>query len=188
MDPRTVAQLTKQLTGGVSRRTVLRRLGGGVGLGVALGPQLVRVQATPAAQAPIPTAWADAWTAHDSTQLAALFTADAIYEDLAFGLLSHGPAGVKGQADGFIQAAPDLIVALTAGFQTADWAAAEWLFSGTDRGLFPGRPASGKRFAVRGATIFALRGGKIQRDSDYYNLVTLLQQLGVIPAMGTPPS
>lgn len=173
----------------LSRRTALRGLGGGALAAVAgltLRHDLARAQATPGAMAPIPMAWAEAWTAHDSARLAALFTADGTYENLAFGLVFHGTAEIKGFADGLFTASPDLTVELTAGFQTADRAGGEWLFSGTDRGIYPGRPPSGKRYSVRGATIFALRGGKIARLTDYQNLVTLQEQLGVIPAAATP--
>jgi steroid delta-isomerase-like uncharacterized protein len=190
MDPYCADQLVQHLKEGASRRALLRRLGAGglaAGVGLTVSRGLARAQATPsAATAPIPAAWAAAWTSHDSARVAALFTEDGTYEDLAFGLVAHGIEGVKAFADGFFAASPDLSVDLTAGFQSADWAAAEWLFSGTDRGVFPGRPPSGRRFSVRGATIFALRDGKVVRDTDYYNLVTLQEQLGVIPAAETP--
>jgi steroid delta-isomerase-like uncharacterized protein len=191
MDRQNADRLAVLLAGNLPRRAVLHRFGGAglvAGSGVVLRRIPAGAQATPTNLAPIPAAWAAAWTSHDSARVAALFTDDGTYEDLAFGLVAHGTAGVKGFADGFFTASPDLTVELTSGFQTDDWAAAEWLFSGTDRGVFPNRPASGRRYSVRGATIFALRDGKILRDTDYYNLVTLQQQLGVVPASSTPTS
>jgi hypothetical protein len=44
----------------------------------------------------------------------------------------------------------------------------------------------GRRFAVRGATVFELAGGRIRRSSDYADAATILRQLGLLPTPGTP--
>jgi steroid delta-isomerase-like uncharacterized protein len=190
MDTQNREQLLRLLTGSTSRRTVLRRLGGGglaAGGGLILSRALVRAQSTPE-MAPITVAWTDAWNSHDGAQVAALFTDDALYEDLAFDLISNGVAEIEAFANGLFTAIGDLKIELTSGFEVGDWAGAEWVFSGIDQGVFPDRPPSGNTFAVRGATIFELQEGKIRRNSDYYNLVHVQQQLGVLPADGTPTS
>src|SRR5215207_4526058 len=174
----------------LSRRIMLHRLGqaGFVVAAASVGPELARAQ-TPAASAgataPITEAWTAAWNSHDSAQVAALLTPDGLYEDLAFGFVAHGTEEITDFAQGFFTAAPDLHIDLLAGFATAEWAAAEWLFSGTDTGGVAGTP-TGKRFEVRGATIFELQEGKARRNTDYYNASTVLEQLGRLPATGTP--
>jgi len=45
----------------------------------------------------------------------------------------------------------------------------------------PGVPATGKKFSVRGAAITEFRGGKISRNTNYWNLASMLQQVGVMP-------
>jgi steroid delta-isomerase-like uncharacterized protein len=172
-----------------SRRRVLGQVGlSGLGLLLGWEPQLVRAQtpaASPGAMGAIAEAWTAAWNSHDSAQVAALFTPDGVYQDMAFGLVAHGTAEVTKFADGFFKAAPDLHIDLKAGFGTDEWAAAEWVFSSTDTGGVAGAP-TGKRFSVPGGTIFAVMGGKIARDTDYYNPETVLMQLGLLPAAGTP--
>jgi steroid delta-isomerase-like uncharacterized protein len=177
----------------LSRRTMLHHLGraGLVVATVAGGAEGARAQ-TPAASspgswAPITEAWTAAWNSHDSAQVAALFTPDGVYEDLAFGLIAHGTDEITRFADGFFTAAPDLHIDLVAGFGNDDWAAAEWVFSGTDTGGVAGTP-TGKRFEVRGATIFALQDGKATRNTDFYNASTVLEQLGLLPAPSSTPS
>ena len=167
-----------------SRRTILHRVGGAgfAAAASAFAPMLARAQ-TPAAASSIAEAWTAAWNSHDSAQVAALFTPDGRYEDLAFGLEAHGTDEITKFADGFFTAAPDLHIDLVAGFGTDEWAAAEWIFSGTDTGGVAGAP-TGKRFEVRGATIFELQDGKALRDTDYYNAGTVLEQLGLAPASG----
>jgi steroid delta-isomerase-like uncharacterized protein len=53
----------------------------------------------------------------------------------------------------------------------------EWLMTATHRGEFAGMAATGKRFEVRGATLIALRGDKIVRNTDYLDVWTILRQL-----------
>jgi steroid delta-isomerase-like uncharacterized protein len=172
-----------------SRRTLLRRLGA-AGFAAATAatslPRLTQAQ-TPTAGSAIAEAWTAAWNSHQSAQVAALFTPDGIYEDLAFGLAAHGTDEIAKFADGFFTAAPDLHIDLVAGFGAADWAAAEWVFSGTDTGGVAGKP-TGKHFEVRGATIFQMEGDKARRDSDYYNAGTVLEQLGLMPSKSATPA
>lgn len=53
--------------------------------------------------------------------------------------------------------------------------------SGTHSGDFPGLPATGKSFSIRGTSVMELDGNKIKRNSDCWNLVSLLQQIGLMP-------
>jgi hypothetical protein len=46
----------------------------------------------------------------------------------------------------------------------------------------PRSSATGKKFAVRGVSVDRLEGGKIKENTDYYNMVELLPQIGVMPA------
>jgi ketosteroid isomerase-like protein len=42
-------------------------------------------------------------------------------------------------------------------------------------------PASGKRQETPGAIVFTFEGGKIKEDRQYFDLMTLLKQIGVQP-------
>jgi len=42
-------------------------------------------------------------------------------------------------------------------------------------------PATGKGFSIRGASVTELHNGKISRNTDYWNLATMMQQLGAMP-------
>jgi len=57
----------------------------------------------------------------------------------------------------------------------------EWIFSGTDKGVFN----TGKKFSVRGVSVIDLRDGKIFRNLDFYDSATIMRQVGLLP---TPPS
>jgi steroid delta-isomerase-like uncharacterized protein len=171
-----------------SRRRLLHWLSsaGVVAAGAPVAPMLARAE-TASGPPSIAMAWSAAWNSHQSARVAALFTADGMYEDQAFGLTAHGTDAIATFADGFFQAAPDLHINLIAGFGTDDWAAAEWILSGTDTGGMAGM-STGKRFTVRGATIFQVQDGQVRRDTDYYNARTVLQQLGRLPVASSSPT
>jgi steroid delta-isomerase-like uncharacterized protein len=125
--------------------------------------------------------WAVAWSAHDIDKLVSLFTDDCVYEDVPFGAVNHGKAELKGFAERIFAVFHDFKIELASGFIAGDWAGAEWTMSGTHKGDLPGTPATGKPFSVRGSTICELREGKIKRNSDYWDLVTFLKQVGIMP-------
>jgi len=54
----------------------------------------------------------------------------------------------------------------------------EWVLTGTHMKALPGIPPTGKKFSVRGTSIIELQAGKIMRNSDYWNLASMLVQLG----------
>jgi steroid delta-isomerase-like uncharacterized protein len=122
--------------------------------------------------------WVDAWNSHDANAVAALFTRDALYEDVTFGIVNHGPDEIRAFAQSFFTTVPDLQITLVDSSVKNGRGTIEWVFSGTDEGVW----RTGKTFAVRGVTVFEIRGRRISRNSDYFDLATVLRQIGLLPA------
>ncbi len=123
--------------------------------------------------------WATHWSSHDVEQLLSLFTDDCVYEDVTLGIVNHGKGELTAFAHGFFTAFPDFHVELHSHFDTGEWAAVEWSMSGTHEGDLMGTAPTHKHFALRGASTFELRDGKIRRCSDYWDFVTFAKQLGL---------
>jgi steroid delta-isomerase-like uncharacterized protein len=123
--------------------------------------------------------WAFAWSSHDVEKVIPPFTDDCVYEDVTLGIINHGKADLKTFASGIFEAFPDFTIHL---FVAGSWAGAEWTMSATHKGDLPGLPATGKGFSIRGATVFELHGGKIRRNFDYWDMVTFLKQIGLMPS------
>ena len=121
-----------------------------------------------------------AWNSHDVEKIATFFTEDGVHEDVAIGSVYRGKSELKAGISPLFDACPDFKLELKSLFGTADWIAQEWVMTGTQTRAFSGLgiPATGKRFSIRGASITKLRGGKIARNTDYWNLMSMLQQLG----------
>ena len=122
-----------------------------------------------------------AWNSHDVDKIASFFTDDCVYEDLAFGVVNRGKKELKGFIKATFVWSPDLKFELESFFSAGSRTASEWVMTGTHAGEFGGLPATGKSFSVRGVSISELRGDKISRHADYYNLVSFLQQVGLLP-------
>lgn len=118
-----------------------------------------------------------AWNAHDPDKLAAFYTSDVVYEDVTFGEVAHGSAELKKMAAGFFAAVPDLKLEVISVKSYGNAGSVEWVFSGTDSGLY----RTGKKFSVRGASVFQLRGGKFSSNRDYYDSASIMRQVGVLP-------
>lgn len=125
-------------------------------------------------------AYINAWNSHDVENIAAFFTEDGIHEDVAVGSVYHGKNELKAGLSPLFAACPDFKLELKSLFGSNDWVGQEWLMTGTQTGAFGvlGIPATGRSFLIRGASITKLRGGKIARNTDYWNLMSMLQQLG----------
>jgi steroid delta-isomerase-like uncharacterized protein len=114
-------------------------------------------------------------------RLLASYTDDVSYEDPGLSLVLKGKDQVRGFAQSFFDAFPDLKAVITSTIVSGNRAASEWRFTGTQVRDLPGIPASNKQMDVLGASIYEFEGGKIKRKVDYWDFATALRQLGVLP-------
>jgi steroid delta-isomerase-like uncharacterized protein len=119
-----------------------------------------------------------AWNSHSPEQMVPSFTSDIFYEDVAFGEVSHGSAELRKFAASEFEGIPDLELKLVRANIHGGHGTIEWTFSGTDKGVFK----TGKKFSVRGVSVVDVRDGKISRCMDYYDVATIMRQVGVLPA------
>jgi predicted ester cyclase len=55
----------------------------------------------------------------------------------------------------------------------------EWLVHGTHAGRYEDQPPTGRRFERRGCSVAEVRDGKIVGYRDYFDRLTLTEQLGL---------
>ena len=121
-------------------------------MAVSLDCKQARAQDTDVA-----AAWTAAWNSHDPDAVVALFTDDAVYEDVTLGVVNHGSAELRAFAEGFFTAVPDAKFDLVNSSVSGGHGFIEWVSSGTDVGIY----GTGKPFSVRGATIARKLAGRI---------------------------
>ena len=100
-----------------------------------------------------------------------------MYEDMAAGHISRGRTEVRKWAEGAFAGIENFkLETVSISFQNGR-GVAEWVWSGTDKGLLK----TGKKFSVRGVSVFEVRGGKISRYKEYYDFSTVMRQVGLLP-------
>jgi len=122
--------------------------------------------------------WIAAWNSHDVEKVVNVFTEDVMYEDVPFGEVNHGRAELRKFVASEFDAVPDLKVELESSSVQGSHGSIQWVFSGTDKGIYK----TGKTFKVRGASVITLKGGKISHNVDYYDAATIMRQVGQLPA------
>jgi steroid delta-isomerase-like uncharacterized protein len=69
-----------------------------------------------------------------------------------------------------------------------DRVAARLTVRGTHRGELMGLPATGRTFAIASINTFRIAGGKIAEQHAVFDTMSMMQQLGALPAPGQDPA
>ncbi|MBD2253581.1 ketosteroid isomerase-related protein [Nostoc parmelioides] len=125
--------------------------------------------------------WANLWSSGNVESFLSLFAEDCYYEDVAFSMVSKGKEQLRDFFSATRTALPDLKMNVQSCFASETNGALEWVMQGTHKEAFHNVPASHQIIEVRGVTFINLENGKIKTNKDYYNLATLLQQIGMLP-------
>lgn len=123
--------------------------------------------------------------AHWLERAAASIAEECEVVDIPSGTTLRGPEGLKHLLLGFSTAFPDSRVEVTHLSTMEDGAVVEFVGRGTHTGPLHTTggdiPATGRPFEVHICDVYKIKDGKIVRHSTYYDTLSLLQQLGVIP-------
>ena len=95
----------------------------------------------------------------------------------------QGPDGVKQLVSGIRTALPDFHLSTDDVIAEADKGVMRFTIHGTHQGEGMGLPPTGKRVVYTGIDIFRIADGKIVERWGEVDMLGLLQQLGVIPAL-----
>ena len=125
-----------------------------------------------------------AWNSHDVNKILEFYTDDCVFEDLGTGSVCHGKKEFTDYINNLFTDLPDVKWEVKSAFGNDDWAGIEWIFAGTQTHTIkamPVLPVTGKTFSLRIVGIHQLRKGKYTRETVYANMVTFMQQLGLMP-------
>ena len=89
-----------------------------------------------------------------------------------------GRAAIISRKSAGMEAIPGLNIHVTNRIVHGNQLTVEWVASGTHTGNYPGLVASGRSFAIPGVTVVVRQNGKIVRESLYYDMHEVRQQLG----------
>ena len=130
-------------------------------------------EATPAAIPPVLVAWSEAWDTLDAEAIAALYTEDGVMEDVPAGIEARGRDEIAAAFGGVMAGIAESRNEPISGFRAGDMAVMEYE---VDRG----RCGQWPEFTFRGALIAELDGDLIRHSREYYDVATILGQLGML--------
>jgi steroid delta-isomerase-like uncharacterized protein len=116
---------------------------------------------------------------------------DVVYEERATMQRAKGVDEYLKLIQRWKQAFPDLKATVLDAFASEDRVFAEVEWEGTQSGPLQGPfgtiPATNKHGQVRAALAFRIKDGKIAEEDHYFDLFTLLGQLGIGPSLAARP-
>ena len=128
----------------------------------------------------------EAYNAGDWQRLEAVLAPDVVYHEVGSQRRLQGADQMIQAYQGWKQAFPDDGKGtITNAFASGNLVLIEVTWMGTQTGPFVGPggtfPQSGKAFNASGAQVITIEGGKIQELHQYFDLMTILQQIGAMP-------
>jgi steroid delta-isomerase-like uncharacterized protein len=111
-----------------------------------------------------------------------LMSRDAVIHEPVAGT----PEDLKGVATTIRAAFPDWHSTVEEMLVEGDRVAERWTGRGTHRGEFQGIAPTGKQVVVPGVVFYRIADGKITEFRGQFNMMSLMQQLGVIPSTNAP--
>ena len=103
------------------------------------------------------------------------FVNHGIHRDIS---LEEDQAALKG----WHQAFPDVKIVPAKLMAEGDLVTIYWIASGTNTGTGNGLPATGKKVEQSGITIWRIANGKIKEEWSAFDQLSMMQQLGLLPA------
>ena len=94
----------------------------------------------------------------------------------------HGPDGLAAMVQGYREAFTGLNVTIEHQFTEGDYVATRCTIRGRHDGELMGTPPSGRDVEFTSLTISRCRDGKIEEEWELVDTVSLLQQIGALPA------
>lgn len=115
---------------------------------------------------------------------------NAVYEEIATGQKAEGADNYVNMIKRWKRAFPDLRATVREAFTSGDRVIVELEWEGTHRGQldapFGSIPPTNKSGRVRAVLVNRLENGKIVESRNYFDLFSLMRQLGLAPGMGAP--
>ena len=134
----------------------------------------------------VATALVEAFNVGDWDRLRATLHPNVVYEETGTQHRVVGADAYVRLCQGWKESFPDARGAVQATITSAERVAQEVLWEGTHRGPLPvpggSVSPSGKRISVRGSMWYTIADGRAREIHHHLDVMTLLQQVGAIPA------
>jgi steroid delta-isomerase-like uncharacterized protein len=122
------------------------------------------------------------WNDGNLALVPGLISAHCRYHDPVFPHMIAGVESMQHHIERCRRAFPDLKYTITDTIAERDEVVTHWSMNGTQRGEFLGMPPTNVNFLISGTSIYRIEEGKIVEQWSNWNLMSLIEQLGMQPA------
>jgi steroid delta-isomerase-like uncharacterized protein len=130
----------------------------------------------------------ECWNQGKLNTVSELFTANCRLHDPVFPHLTSGADNLRNHIESCRRGFPDLKFTIDDTISERDEVVIHWTGHGTHKGQFLGLPPTNKKATVSGTSIFRLEGSKIAEEWSHWNLMSMMEQLGIsAPAQANAP-
>ena len=124
----------------------------------------------------------ECWNRGNLNTVMELVANDCRYHDPVFPSLTSGAENIKNHIQNCRNGFPDLMVTIDDTIAERDEVVIHWTTTGTHKGQFLGMPPTNKKATVTGTSINRIEGSKIAEMWTDWNLMSLMEQLGIAMA------
>ena len=121
----------------------------------------------------------ECWNKGDLSKVPELMAANCRFHDPVFPHLAAGAENMRRHIESCRKGFPDLRFTIDDTIAERNEVVLHWTISGTQKGEFLGVPPTNKKAIVTGMSIDRLENGKIMEEWVSWNLMSLMEQLGV---------
>lgn len=125
----------------------------------------------------------DMWNKSDLSVPDTIYAPDVVNHELPPGM-PEGIEGTKAYFGMFLSAFPDTQMTVEEQIAEGDKVVTRWTARGTHTGELMGIPPTGKQVTVTGINVDRIAGGKIVEEWGEFDMMGMMQQLGVVPTPG----
>ena len=122
------------------------------------------------------------WNKGELNKLSEVMATNCRYHDPVFPHLTSGLDNMRRHIESTRRAFPDLKFTIDDTIAERDEVVLHWTITGTHKGEFLGMAPTNKRATVTGTSINRMEGSKIAEAWTSWNLMSLMEQLGVSTA------
>jgi steroid delta-isomerase-like uncharacterized protein len=127
----------------------------------------------------------EAFNASDWERCTAALAPDSLYDEVGTSRRLAGVGDIIPCWQAWKEAMPDVKGSVTTAFATGNTVVLEVTWQGTHTGPLVSRqgtvPATGKHQTTRASWVLNFDGGKIKESRHYFDMLSFMQQLGIVP-------
>ena len=121
----------------------------------------------------------ECWNQGNLNAVLELVADNCRHHDPVFPSLTSGAENIKNHIQNCRNGFPDLMFTNDDTIAERDEVVHHWTATGTHKGQFLGMPATNKKATVTGTSIFRVEGSKIAEVWSNWNLMSMMEQLGI---------